>query len=87
MLLLQTDNVCLTKRVTMLFDFDADESKASYFLRSLSHWKHQNLSCLMRIRQSKGTNKMHLIFDKLEDICFQYDSVGCFSIYSDVSKV
>ena len=35
MLLLQTDNVCLTKRVTMLFDFDADESKASYFLRSL----------------------------------------------------
>ena len=36
MLLLQTDNVCLTKRVTMLFDFDADESKASYFPRSLT---------------------------------------------------
>ena len=40
--------------------------KLHIFLDLLCHWKHQNLSCLMRIRQSKSTNKMHLIFDNLE---------------------
>ena len=39
MLLLQTDNVCLTKREIQLFDFDADESKASYFHSSLTSLK------------------------------------------------